>query len=775
MTGLFLLAVLTASGLPAHSADVAGAPGMVAPDARVVRPAPSAQADARPLSQDTVGRTIHGRVLSEDTGTPLPYARVEVGSGAEVRATVADAEGRYVLEDVAAGRQRVRVSTLDHEPLEVFVEIPESGELALDLALRLDPVELRGITVISRPLPGTRLGPDGEPVARGSPGDPELRALEATPGVAEFGLADGARSEPYIDPNDPESVLYVRGAASDLKLVLLDGAPVYAPFHLGGLLDAFQPGVLRSAWLYYGGAPARYDGGLSYVLDLRTRPGRIDGFHSSGALDLLGFGARIEGPVATGSFLAGGRVMHRAGTDGFTGEPLPYGYADALARLDIGLGAGHYLSATGFFNRESVDLAGVTLLDGPAYWGNTAGSLRYGGTVAGSEAEFVAALARFTTRLPVGVEAPGVAYGKSLRARLAANFTRRVGAVHLGYGASYDRQHIDYRAVEVSDSGSVWLHRQGEADAAGTYGEVIWEPARDLKVQGGLRANLFLSASRVRLAPRLSLLWQVSESSTLSVAGGRYYQYLRIPETILSGNLSDAWTDVLAGEVGMYSPTASPLAVAGATHLAVGLTHIPRPSLRLGMEAFYKAFDGSPELEGLRASGIDLWIDFGDGPWAAWAGYSLAWAWSQRGEQTVTNRFSARHLLSGGLSAPLPSGVRFDARLASSYGIPYTPIPTGRTESAFPEADRETLQRGADRLLAGAPDGSYLRLDAQISRSWTARLFGSEIEIMPYLKLLNALDRRDALFYQFDAGHDLRPRSLQAVPLLPVIGIAWNQ
>ena len=62
-----------------------------------------------------------------------------------------------------------------------------------------------------------------------------------------------------------------RGAAADLKLVLLDGAPVYAPFHLNGLLDAFTDGVLEDASLYIGGTPARYDGGLSYVLDLDVR------------------------------------------------------------------------------------------------------------------------------------------------------------------------------------------------------------------------------------------------------------------------------------------------------------------------------------------------------------------------------------------------------------------------------------------------------------------------------------------------------------------------
>jgi hypothetical protein len=305
--------------------------------------------------QDTAQRRIRGRVLSEESGDPLPFAVVELGSGLTRRTATTDEEGRYLLTEVPPGPQQIRVSTLDHAPLAVTVEVPESGDLELDLLLKITPIGIAGITAIANPVPSLEIaGSEGETAGRGTPADPELRALETSPGMAELGLVEGARAEPGIDPSDPEGALYVRGAASDLKLVLLDGAPVYAPFHLGGLLDAFQPNVLQSAWLYSGGAPVRFDGGLSYILDLNTRQGSHEGFRSGGTVDLLGAGARVEGPLGIGSFLASGRVMHRAGSDGITGEPLPYGYADGLARLDLGLGAQHHLSLTGFFKRAAM-------------------------------------------------------------------------------------------------------------------------------------------------------------------------------------------------------------------------------------------------------------------------------------------------------------------------------------------------------------------------------------------------------------------------------------
>src|SRR5690606_20935748 len=113
------------------------------------------------------------------------------------------------------------------------------------------------------------------------------RALQSSPGLAELGLAEAMAGLPGQEPPDPSDVLYVRGTGADLKLVHLDGAPVYAPFPLGGLLEPFTPGLLTSADVYLGGAPAQYDGGLSYMLDLRTRGARTERMHVSGAVDML--------------------------------------------------------------------------------------------------------------------------------------------------------------------------------------------------------------------------------------------------------------------------------------------------------------------------------------------------------------------------------------------------------------------------------------------------------------------------------------------------------
>jgi hypothetical protein len=43
------------------------------------------------------------------------------------------------------------------------------------------------------------------------------------------------------------------------------------------------------------------------------------------------------------------------------------------------------------------------------------------------------------------------------------------------------------------------------------------------------------------------------------------------------------------------------------------------------------------------------------------------------------------------------------------------------------------------------------------------------------VKILNALNRRDAIFYHFDRGDSQpEPRALAALPILPVLGLRWK-
>lgn len=764
MTSAFLLALATSV-----------VPGGLAP-------APPAAGPAVESVPDTLPRgTVRGRVTSRVSGRPVRGALVEVRTGSSYHVALTDADGRYRLERVPAGGRRLRVVALGYGELEVGVHVPAAETLAVELSLPVRPVGLPDLGIVARGAGGARAEeePGASPAPRGSPADPERRALQAGPGVGELGLLGAARQAQRPDPGDPSGSLWVRGSTADMKRVLLDGAPVYAPFHLGGLMEAMPAGRLSSARLYLGGAPPRYDGGLSYVLDLETRAGRPERVRWSGEADMLHAGTRVEGPLGVvpgSSFLVAGRSTHGVGGDGLVDGELPYGYRDGLLRLDVPAGEAGRVSLTGFANREDVSLG----RGGPgavrAAWGNEAGSLRYRGDLAWARATVTAATGRFHTRLPFGDEPSGLATGEARQTRvMAAAVSDAGGEVDLRYGLAWD--HTRTRVQARNGAGSVGPIRAEGRTASGWAG-AVWRAEETVEIRAGLRGDYFTAGSEARLSPRVALAWLPSPSSRVTVSAGRYSQYVRAPESILSGDL-DEWTETLATDSpALPSAASSLLSVSSADHLVLGMEHRAGGDLALGMEAFFKDFDGLTPGGSLKAAGTDLWVDWRDGGWSAWAGYSLAFAWREDRPAVPAERFSGRQSFSGGVRVPLPSGVRLEGTVAAGSGLSFEPVPfssSGRQPLSGEQRNSLVGERSADTpFLAGAPDGSHLRLDLEISRIWPVRILGARVRVAPYLRMLNALDTRDALFYHFDGGEDLQPRSLDSVPLLPVLGVRWG-
>ena len=77
-------------------------------------------------------------------------------------------------------------------------------------------------------------------------------------------------------------------------------------------------------------------------------------------------------------------------------------------------------------------------------------------------------------------------------------------------------------------------------------------------------------------------------------------------------------------------------------------------------------------------------------------------------------------------------------------------------------------------MFAGNPDDGFLRLDVELFTHFTARMCGRDVNVRPYLRLINALDQRDALFYYFEPWRDSDLRPLAERSFLPVFGVEWR-
>jgi hypothetical protein len=743
------------------------------------------------LTVQAVPGTVGGVVRGAGDGQPLVAARIElVGTG---QTTTTDADGRYVLLDVPPGEQRLKASRFGFSPLFVELSIPESGAVAVDFHLRVKAFLMPPVTVVDR----RAIHVEDPELVNGEPAVPAhaaVRVLDTSPGVTELGISTGAQALLGPDPPSPDNVLYVRGAGASLDLVLLDGAPVHAPFNLGGLVEPGLPPSIQRAERMQGGLTARYDGGLADVLLLTSRPG-AEGAGAGLFADMLAAGGHFESASKDiGAVYLSYRSLHNSWKGAVLNSGLPQRYSDALVRTDLFLGTEDTLSATLFHNEETVRLDGDSGVDEPR-WGNTAGSVRYLARTAIGRMELGSALGDFRTRLPVGSTDPLTATGRTRRARLWADFSSRIGGTEIGYGLHGDLLNLRTRFKETAPADdTLRLTQRASAGGIGAWfeGRRAIGPRVDLKA--GLRANFLTDGMGSSLSPRLHLGWQVARDWRVTGSMGRFHQMVVTLDTELPVE-----TTAIAGSDGrILGSILSDVAAARSTHLLLGVTHAPTPRELLRFEAFWKSSSGVPEYGNgaLRNVGIDLLLGRPLTPRVSmWAAYSLAWAWAAFPDAASQDVYSARHFLRGGLTVETVDRLRLDADLSFGRGLEFGAIPrseraslttgtAGGAETPLPTAPASPVSPGPQSVVVPvetggpiftrAPNGSYLRLNFQVTGEFDVRFFGRDQKLLPYFRLVNALDREDALFFRFDGEEDSEPKPIGSVPVLPIIGLEWR-
>ncbi len=760
---------------------------------------------------DTLGPVVTGQVRApgyRGDGV-LPGALVELRQEGRAWTVVADAVGRYRLPAAAsqggagrgrgpeAGRVRLSVFHVAAETLVMELLLPPSGEVRVDLELTHRPVVLAGVEVGGRTLPDAALRRPPFPVAEPRLGDLALRALEASPGMMESGLARGmVRAPPGEEHREPERVLFARGSTVDARQFLLDGAPILAPFHLAGLVPAFDPRALDQARSYVGGAPARYEGGLSHVLDVTSREARRDRLRGEVALDGVALRGGVELPLPLeGGALGTGRLLHGAPHHLSPGGEHPYGFGDLLLRGAIHPASGHVLRGTGFLNRESVRLQETDQVE----WGNRAGSLAW--TARWGEVETETLVARSSYRASLPVEWP-----ESLVARSVASHAR--GAFHLrtpwaggtlSAGASMERQDFGYRLDRVpggTDLGGQAEPRPGPSAPVSTTQVqsapeelrahrvgVFLEAERPLhpgvRLVAGGRADHFGVDGSVRVAPRASLAVLLTDDALLTLSGGRYHQAVALP-----GLAARPGSGTEAPAIA-WNPS---LAVASASHLVLSLDQSLSPDLSLGVSGFIKHFDGAGDGPGSRvnASGTDLRVGWDGERVEGWAGYAISWFWEPSGNGRSSS-FTGRHLLTTGLRARPWEGWELGVSLGYGAGLPLVDVTlTGGAPQTADGWGERIYQGGRGASMeavtgssAGAPlelppEDAFLRLDLEVAWEARPRIGGRSTELRPYLRVINALDRRDALFHYLDQWMDDGIRPLAERPFLPLLGVEWR-
>ncbi|NNF04726.1 MAG: TonB-dependent receptor, partial [Rhodothermales bacterium] len=192
--------------------------------------------------------TLRGFVTDQVSEQLLQGATVAVrDSSGVLRGTVTDGDGYFILRGIPAGRHSVSVSFIGYVSWEEQITLAGGDIIVRNIDLLPADVELDEVVVqgkrpagVSSVVAGLQtIDPaqiDRVPVL-GISGD--LAAyLQTVPGV----LNQGDRGGQY----------FIRGGALDQNLSLIDGLPVYMPFHVLSFYSAFPEEVIDTARLYTG-------------------------------------------------------------------------------------------------------------------------------------------------------------------------------------------------------------------------------------------------------------------------------------------------------------------------------------------------------------------------------------------------------------------------------------------------------------------------------------------------------------------------------------------
>ncbi|MEJ2112392.1 MAG: TonB-dependent receptor [Flavobacteriaceae bacterium] len=150
----------------------------------------------------------------------------------------------------------------------------------------------------------------------------------------------------------------VRGGAVDQNLILLDEATIFNSSHLFGLFSVFNPDAIKDIKLYKGGIPAKYGGRVSSVLDIYQKEGNSNTFKMNGGIGLISSRLLAEGPIKKekGSFLFGGRSSYaHLFLPIFDIDNVAYFY-DLNTKLSYRLNERNNIYLSGYFGRDIFEI-----------------------------------------------------------------------------------------------------------------------------------------------------------------------------------------------------------------------------------------------------------------------------------------------------------------------------------------------------------------------------------------------------------------------------------
>ena len=370
-----------------------------------------------------------------------------------------------------------------------------------------------------------------------------MKMVQTLPGVKTMGEAS--------------SGFNVRGGAADQNLILVGGSTVYNPMHMFGMFSAFNTEAMSEVELYKSSIPAQYGGRISSVMNVSTRTADKKQWRGSLSAGLLTSKGCLEVPVVNDrvSLLVAARTTYSDWMLGLLDKSSEYrdgraGFYDLSACLSWTVGPRHFVKAFGYYSHDRFSFTrhdryayanGNGSLELRSFWNERlsstiqAGMSHYG--YLRDEKEFPYSAARLSYHIREGF--------------LRGNFALKGGERHSVNWGWDTKLYAVAPGICEPLGGQSYIQRDEIAWAraleGALYGEEEWSATEALKVNAGLRLNVFHSFSDGRqktyAAPdvRLSAIYALTELSSLKLGANSMHQYLHKVSNTSIMSPTDTW------------------------------------------------------------------------------------------------------------------------------------------------------------------------------------------------------------------------------------------
>ncbi len=746
----------------------------------------------KPNQDENPPYTVSGIVFSSATGESLPGATVFIPR--QNVGTTSDLDGKYTLE-LYQGTYTIEVSSIGYKKEIKRINIISSGDL--NFALDESVMELSTVVVQAQDADANVKSKDiGKNVL-------SVEAISSLPPLAgEVDVLKSLTLLPGVSTvGEASSGFNVRGGGSDQNLILLGGATLYNPTHMFGFFSSFNADVIRDVSLYKGGIPANFGGRGSSIIDITYKNGNLAHWEGSATVGIVSSKATVEGPIIPGkmSLLIGARSSYTNWLLGLAKDPnireSAASFYDTNGILNYAVDENNELEYSFYLSHDDFRFASDTA----NAWDNMSHVLKWSSTfndkltltLTGVQNRYNARISGGSEFSEFELETNILDNGANLDLIYEMNpkNTFKVGGqfkqltINPGKftpGENSSESFIDIEDEKGNESGVYFHHDIDLTDAFGlSYGvrysnfrvigqQTIYQyrdlaPRREENITGSEEfGDGELIQTNDGIEPRISLKYQLNESTSIKAGVNRMNQYIHL----ISNTAAIAPTDVWK----LTDPFIKPETV---TQYSLGIfKNFWNNWIETSIEGYYKDLDNIVEykdganlfrnerletelLTGQgRAYGVEFYVNKKKGRFNGWFSYtysrSLRKVVSPFEEETINNgrwyasNFDKPHNATGVVRYRLGRLSTLSAIFTYSTGMPIT----------FPKAKFDIsgniLGYFNDRNTERAPDYHRLDLSLQFKLDTRARWLQGDWTLAVY----NVYGRKNAfsVFFRDEDG-----------------------